>query len=382
MPSPNLFEALFKFHPRERLTPKENFLTEAFAYILKTDEVVRECWLSKILGREVKGVKCHIKTQQTEIDDGSATTTRPDMLLHGELQAKQPFTVYCEHKWDSDCDLEQLRRYNTVAEKYGKHARLIFIGATHYQRDKALNILPAERCFLWEDVFAVLEGVSGKSDILKELLQFMKTQGLGPSEPITVSQMQAFLIAGGFENSLMSLTNKLNTNFSWEVIPKRFHAKRYVHDAYGRVAIRFETPDWKPAMSLGFLYDEKDHRVSFVDRNRGIDLLLRIEVEPRNSMNAQPALDVLDEKRCVLNKAAASVLLKGEYGNGNNYSLLIVRDCLADVIKDTQSSSDQLNAIHSKLVAWLEILFKDGKLEAAFKKSSLDSGMSGDAGSE
>ena len=375
MSRPNIFESLFEFHPRDDHTPKENFLTESFAYILRTDAAACESWLSTIFGMEVKGATMNIDTRRAEIDEDGLTSIYPDMLIHGELREEQPVAVYCEHKWDSDCNLEQLRKYKRVTEKQGTHARLVFVGATHRQKAEASKFLPVERCLLWEDAFAAFERVSDKSDILKELLDFMKIQGLGPGEPITVLQMQAFLKAGDFLNSLQSLANKLNTNFSWEVIPKRFHANRYVHDAYGRVAIRFETPDWKPAMSLGFLHDESDHGVSFVDRNRGIDLLLRIEVEPRNSKNAQPALDVLAEKRKALNKTAASVLLKGERGNGNNYSLLIVRDCLADVIKDAQSSTDQLNAIHNKLTGWLEILFADGKLEAAFKKSSLDSGM-------
>ena len=44
--SPNLFLSLFDFHPQESHTPKRIFLTEAFAYLLRTDEAVRSVWLS------------------------------------------------------------------------------------------------------------------------------------------------------------------------------------------------------------------------------------------------------------------------------------------------------------------------------------------------
>ena len=40
-----------------------------------------------------------------------------------------------------------------------------------------------------------------------------------------------------------------------------------------------------------------------------------------------------------------------------------------------RTEADQLNAIHKRLTTWLNILFKDSKLEAAFRKCGLDSGM-------
>jgi hypothetical protein len=65
---PNLFESLFDFHPREDHTPRENFLTESFAYLLRTDEDVRNCWLSILLNRKIEKTECEVSTRQTERD--------------------------------------------------------------------------------------------------------------------------------------------------------------------------------------------------------------------------------------------------------------------------------------------------------------------------
>lgn len=86
-------------------------------------------------------------------------------------------------------------------------------------------------------------------------------------------------------------------------------------------------------------------------------------------------LDVLAEKRKLLSASAASVLLKGERGNGNPWSVLIVRDCLADVLGDTTATDDQLAAVHARLAGWVRVLFENGDLEGAFKTCKLDSGM-------
>ncbi|HPC51838.1 MAG TPA: hypothetical protein PLV05_01920 [Verrucomicrobiota bacterium] len=43
--TPNLFNALFRFHPRDGHAPKENFLSEAFAHVLPTPDAACSAWL-------------------------------------------------------------------------------------------------------------------------------------------------------------------------------------------------------------------------------------------------------------------------------------------------------------------------------------------------
>jgi hypothetical protein len=372
---PNLFASLFEFHPRDGHTPKENFLTESFAYLLRTDKIVRNLWLSKLLEKNVEHATCEIRTRQTETDLDLGTSIYPDLFIDGQLSGGEQFAVYCEHKWDSPCDEAQLRKYRKVAES--KSARVVFVGANHNQSSSAARCFEDGFCrsFLWEDVFRTLQSVPEKSPVLREFIDFMKTNGLSPGQPLTVERMKAFLQASDFVQSLTSLAHKLHANYSWDTIPSRFMAANYVRDAYGRVGIRFETEAWKPAITVGFLYDERDHRVTFVNREKGIDLLLRIEADPKDTKQIQPVLDILAKKRSRLGESAASVLLKGERGNGNTYSVLIVRECLAEVIGSAKTEAEQLTAIHGRLTTWLQELFKDRQLEKAFKKTPLNSGM-------
>lgn len=375
---PNLFDSLFEFRPRDGHTSKENFLTESFAYLLRTDEAACNAWLSCLLGRPVRKAACEVKTRQSEKDLESDTSVYPDLVLDGYFPDGDTFAVYCEHKWDSPCDKAQLTRYHKIAEAKGKHACLAFVGANHRQWSDAANCFQDKsfNCLLWEDVFQALDGVPDKSPLLAEFLDFMKTHGLSPAPPLTVETMKAFLQASDFLKTLKNMANKLNTNFPWEVIPKRFHADTYVEDRYGRVAIRFETKDWRPGVAVGFLYDGGgDHKVALVNPEKGIDLLLRIEAYPKDTNNIEAAMTVLKEKRKELRKTRASVLLKGEPGNGNDHTVMICRECLGNVIEDVKNLDDQLGAIHERLTTWLQVLFEDGTLEKAFKRSGLDSGM-------
>jgi hypothetical protein len=331
------------------------------------------------LGKKIEGATCdEIVTRETERDLDAETSIYPDLLIAGQLPDKAPFAFYCEHKWDSHCDEQQLRKYLKVAENKGKHARLVFVGANFKQKSDAAKCLESNACtcFLWEDVFRALEGIGDKSTILQEFLGFMKTQGLSPGQPLTVERMKAFLQASGFLESLEKYANKLLNEYSWDALPTRFREEPFVSHRSGKVAIRFPAGDeWKPWIAVGFYYDERDHKVAFVNRSKGIDLILRVAAEPKYTKNIGPALQVLKSKRKELRKTSPSVLLKGEHGNGNNYSILIVHDCLADVIEGAKTEVEQLGAIHKRLTRWLEILFKDGELETAFKTSGLDSGM-------
>lgn len=170
--APNLFTSLFEFHPRDGHTPKENFLTESFAYLLRTDEAVRIRWLSCLFGRPVQPVTWEISTRRSEKDLDSDTSIYPDLVLEGLFSGGEPFAVFCEHKWDSACDREQLVRYYKLTVRKGKHARLAFVGASRKQRLDAASSFPDNscRCFLWEDVFRELGAVLDKSFLLTEFL--------------------------------------------------------------------------------------------------------------------------------------------------------------------------------------------------------------------
>jgi hypothetical protein len=69
----------------------------------------------------------------------------------------------------------------------------------------------------------------------------------------------------------------------------------------------------------------------------------------------------------------SAVFLVGD--NDNAHSLLIVRNCLGDVIEKVKTPQEQLEVIYQTFKNWVEILFDDGALEKAFKKAGLDSGM-------
>lgn len=62
------------------------------------------------------------------------------------------------------------------------------------------------------------------------------------------------------------------------------------------------------------------------------------------------------------------MLLRGERGNGNEWTLLVAQKCLAEVVVNCNSEKKQLEAIYDCFKKWLTTLFEDQNLEMLLKK--------------
>jgi hypothetical protein len=192
--APNLFNALFAFHPREGYTPRENFLSEAFAHVLRTVTGACEAWVSKPVGKPTPLLTSRIFTRYAE--DG----VFPDLKIETKTVSGEELTIYAEHKWDSLCYEKQLQNYAIIAKKSKGTAYLVFVGARLDQVRAAKAAQTAIPCrpFLWESVYEALLPLKNRDGILDQFLDFMETHGLSPGTPITQPQMQAFLQSVGF----------------------------------------------------------------------------------------------------------------------------------------------------------------------------------------
>jgi hypothetical protein len=68
MHEPNLFSDLFSVRIREDHSPKENFLSECFAHILRAVPGACEGWVSRIYDRSVILPEFSVSTRNSEVD--------------------------------------------------------------------------------------------------------------------------------------------------------------------------------------------------------------------------------------------------------------------------------------------------------------------------
>jgi hypothetical protein len=369
----DLFSSLFEFIPGENRSPKENFLTELFSYVLRTSEGARDAWVSFVLGKTVHCEVVEVTTRATERNEENRSVY-PDLQIEGTLTGDQPFAIMSEHKWDSPCDHDQLRKYHAIAVT--KQAKLCFVGASRRQLAEAWKCGPAvDKSFLWEDVFRMFNALENKSEVLKELLAFMSTQALDPGKPLSIEQMNHFIKGTGFIHSLERTAHILLNEFDWESVPSRYKLNPEVTNRFGRVAVEFATPEWKPTLSIGFLYDLSDYKVQFVDVSQGIDLVLRLEAKPKDRGNIDDFKTLIAEKLASLTTLGAKVLVAGDKGSRNYDSMLILQCPMAPLLEGTTTDHGQAESIRDKFQSWIKLLFDDGELEAVLIKGGLTSGI-------
>lgn len=371
MNEPNLFNDLFKVRIREDHSPKENFLSECFAHVLRLDNRICETWVTKISGRPIrfKG-KPNISTRTSEIDPSKNAIIFPDLRIDATTIDGEPIIVLTEHKWDSHCRTDQLAAYRRIAEKLNPRAALAFVGARRDQVEQAHLSGHVDRSLYWEEVYECLEKIDAESTTLKDFLFFMKSQGLAPIAPVTPQKLKAFVESSDLLIQLSVFCQKLADEYQWPSIPERYFGTKPppVEDRFGRIAIELIGAKWSPTITLGFLYSTSDHRVPLTDPDNSIDLFLRIEANPKLNPNPISTVGILASQLPKLREAAGQALLKGDADNRNAHTLLIVQQSLTKVVSGINETHAQIEKIYQTLREWLSLLFQDGLLETELRK--------------
>ena len=368
MNATNLFTSLFSYRPREKLTPKENFLTEALGYVLKKDPAALQAFLFLLLARQATSKENYqIKTQVSAADEKMEYRSFYDLVLTPTKTAPKTPVLFCEHKWDSKCRKDQLAKYDRMIHKKDRYAALVFIAATHDQVDLAEKSVAQIRGFTWADVYRALRKLKSPSPTLTELLEFLNNQGLGPLPPFTRSLLSQNDEATRKRAEMFVAKLASSPELKWPMVPAAYRKTIDWTSRWGRAAFEFyRRPHWDACISAGILFNPSDHKVKLVDNKRGPDLLLRIEASQKRYPDQSAAMT------CIATKAPKLRGAKVQMRNDTNMqamTMLIARQPLDQVLGNATETETQLRIIHRRLSEWLEVLFSDGQLEKALRRS-------------
>lgn len=362
--SPNLLISLFAWRPREGVNPAENFLTEAFVYILRTNRLFRENWLTELLGEPIDDSSLVIDTRSSHSNMESGTTIFPDVDIRGDFASGKPFTLLIEIKWGAPYVAAQLLKYDRLL-KSKPNPHLVFLcarGADYRTAVKDAGSIEHSEFhpLLWETVFVALQNAAVACQNSKELLGFMHHQGLSPAEPISAAMAEAYITSKPIIERFQRYAEKLLREFDWNILPPphRNIESAMVRDRYGRVAIEF-APGLHGTITIGFLYDNKDHAVPFADgTSNSIDLMMRIEASPR-AKGRDLANKAIKLRTAEVRTAGGVVHCAGDGVNRNRHTLCIAQRSLTHFLSN-QGESDQLQAMYDQVKAWSAALFADG----------------------
>lgn len=271
-----LLESLRKYCPREGKDPLENFITEAFAWILNNHGDFSEFFLddisSKVQMLGMEGKNCEWITQYNF--DG----VFPDMVCLSNNKA-----IVFENKAWSPLHEKQLKNYKDYATKIFENSKVVLITATKYQHAQEPDL-----ALCWSDIYELisvwLDKNSDSPFIFRDFLKLLKSEGMGPPAPISHESILYYYASIDLKQNIGNLIKRVE-NEDWSKNIKQ-DFELYVENkrgaAYGEVDGKMGLQllnSWTPGIFIGILLDGNDHCTKPINAAKGPDFCLILDFD-------------------------------------------------------------------------------------------------------
>ncbi len=260
----NLLTSLRKYRPREGHDPLENFITEAFAWILKSYPDFSTVFVSYLLEKIPHATK--------DVEQLSWSTQEnfngfyPDMLCEmGNGRA-----LVFENKAWAKLHNSQLDNYRQYAENNYTESHIILITATSNQ-----HVQNPDLALCWSDIYRFITDWLKQHNteghcIFKDFLELLRDEGMAPPAPISHESIQSYYSGIELTPQINSLLNTVKRDAYWKNIISapdlpdltvRGSDGRIGFDLLGRKTFGGEVKEWIPGVFIGFMMNGTDHCV-------------------------------------------------------------------------------------------------------------------------
>ncbi|WGW00168.1 hypothetical protein QF117_20165 [Vibrio sp. YMD68] len=358
-----------KYASSDKTSPTENFITEAFAWLLRNDAEVRRAidkYLRKV-GEEKSlnilpvGDSRHIDTQV------NFNGTFPDMCWDS---SDRTFSIIFEHKvWTklSDKQLDNYRKY--AEEKLGK-AFVIVLITGHVGQHKQNPDL----ALCWYQIAEIIESVEGGNDkdlwIREEFIHLLKVNRLVDITPINPLSIAYYNDAKKIDEQLNNIAKRAihkkwpiqqlegDVSYNKEVYQRKVGVSERCgkYDTWGRIGLEFnnvtqeyDEGGWAPGLFCGFLIDSADHCVEDIMPNEPLAALIVDIDDPLHSkLNSRGLYEKLVNEICLPNGWKLSDRVT-QNNNENPWHPLIIYRSLSDFIGHASTPEQQSETFFTQM---------------------------------
>lgn len=286
----SLLTSLRKYRPRENSNPVENFITEAFAWLLRKDPDLGRYLVNQFAERLINSSK-----KFTPTNDGIVWSTQANYGgVFPDMEAKWPgMTLVFEHKVWAELHGNQLNNYRDFHTNTGNDYRLILITGHHSQHGQNPDL-----ALCWHEVYVLIKHYLDSSQtteitwLIQDFLELLKTEGLGPAAPISHTAIYHYQEAITLRPRLEALMARVFKH-KWSLSAEIYQSA--IKNKEGVLGIQFarrnpennDHPLWAPGIFIGFCLDGWDHRIESRLKD-GLKMCLNISIS-ENHHDAYPA---------------------------------------------------------------------------------------------
>ena len=369
-----LLVRLSSYRPREGRNSLEDFVTEAFAWLLQANDDFQSAFLQLIAEKLAENGK------QLPLSTGSSSEEQAEWLTQEsyknsrfDMVAKLNDAVLIfEHKVHAAAYSGQIKKYIEHGKEYQteKPTYVLMITANSTQ-----FISHADACLRWEDVYRLIEDFIKLPNVdslieqnLNDFNQLLRYHGLAPAAPVSHQAIQVYPLVSNFITSLKDMFVRLQLK-DWSFF-EGFSVSEKLEDRYGRLGLCFvneSTNQWNPAFILAVVLDGSDLRVSHrLTQELKLHLILSIGNEHHKTY---PSLNAYSNFKKQLQKISDpegwQLFDQLEYAGGkaNKYHPLHMEYPLLDLLQGTSTSEEQVEKVYQKTQKLINDIQKTAELK-------------------
>ena len=367
-----IFDFLRSYVPSAGRDPKEDYLTQLFAWLLLNVKGLDLKYCEYLLNNTANSTFTVTNSDTITVDTQRTLPNgkRIDLLI--TVNDNDGFI--CEHKIYSMLSPNQLINYSSMAPGIGSgkgqfHTVLITLGTHQWTQ-------PADVRVLWSSIyqdFLQKELVNYADDsvhyfMLDQTISYMQNNSLGTYGEITSEAIAGYWETFGLKNAVNNIIGDLRVQ-KWDTKcnnlqhcnTQGFTEPIYHKERWGRVGLEMYS-NWKPGIFVGILWDHSNHGIKPLnEKNGGPDVVILVDMlesDYSKITNSQTCADYLEK----LNQNHGDFDLI-EYSKIPGYwRLVVLRKSLSDVLQGKQGQEEQSNALYETFCEGINFLTKDGDL--------------------
>ncbi len=379
MSDDNLLISLRSYSPRPGRDPLEDFITEAFAWTLRTHPSLAEELLSAITERERDVSDIEWETQ-VNVGDGFA-----DMVGWDGHRA-----FLFEHKTGSEATADQIHRYREAIGAEEVVTILITGNRWNFTGSDQEGVDEPDVHWAWARVYEVFDRwqqkISEDTDRVEDFLALLDHEGLGPRENISESELCAFMVSRDTLDKLAtSLKSIGNRTDEWEFAyehhqdphgenqPEPRWSQKPIR--YGRIALKLYSEPG-PNVIFGFIIDPENIGTTLVGSDSVPDLAVYLRL-PHDDLSKGQYKEVVESK--AYNELRERMQDTGdnrwtEFARGprdssfHDYHPIVLQRSLAPVLRGADTSDEEEQATLSAFKDGVEEFLREDELQRLRKK--------------
>jgi len=350
--STDLFTSLKKYRPTDGKNSVENFITEAFAWLLRFDKGFALEYFNKIivlLGDKKKFPDLSGPTLQwsTQVNFKGKF---PDLVC----SFGENYAIVFEHKAFVHLHENQLQNYrDTAIEFYSNNFAIVLVTANITQHEQNPDAAICwSQIHLW--ISEWLQNHPENKLFFESFQRLLEYEGLGPNPPISHTAILYYNQVKNFNDALWGVICRafINTKEKLSLLiplEEMYFETQAGWGRWGICSFGNDESKWKPGIFFGVMLDGIDHQVKPMSENGSPDCVFIISFS-ENCHELYPKLESYKKLSNDLSELVKKDFLGWEYyqhledeavDNPNRWHPLYFRMPLLELLRGTRTSEDQ-----------------------------------------